>query len=82
MTDLYEALADQRQATANLARVVADTWDSEGSAPRDVVEALELLRSQLHRGVDDLIDEEEVRRPPAGPCFRVRRYHELTVPTA
>lgn len=82
MDALSEALLEQRKATERLVKVVADTWAADGGHPRNVVEALELLRGQLHRHVDDFVDEEETQRPSAGPCFRARRYHELTVPAA
>lgn len=82
MTPLDKALIEHRKATERLAKTVGDTWSNGGSPPKDVVEALELLRYQLHRNLDDLIDEEELRRPSAGNAWRAQRYRELTVPAA
>lgn len=82
MTPLAKALAEHRKATENLAKTVADAWANDGAPPKHIVEALELLRYQLHRGLDDLIDEEELRRPSAGNAWRAQRYRELTVPAA
>lgn len=82
MTPLNKAIAEQRRATARLAATVADTHTDLGATPKEVVEALELLRYELHNKIDELIDHEETRRPPGGTAWRARRYRELKVPAA
>lgn len=82
MTPLHKALATQRSATARLAKLAADETKALGANNTQVIEALELLRYQLHRELDDLIDAEELRRPSGGNAWRAQRYRELTVPAA
>jgi len=69
-------------ALGTLARVMADEIAAGGGDAKDVVEALELLRAQVHHQVDDLIDGMELDLPPVGNAWRARRYCELQVPTS
>lgn len=80
MSALDKALAAQREATKRLATIVADDTTALGGTPKEVIEALELLRYQLHREIDDAIDAEQLTRPPGGRAWRARRYRELTAP--
>ena len=82
MSPLGAATVAHDTALDTLARVMADEITAGGGGARDVVEALELLRSQLHHQVDDLIDGMELNYPPAGNAWRSRRYCELRVPTS
>jgi hypothetical protein len=82
MSRLENAILDQHAATERLAKTVADDIKANGGSAREVIEALELLRGQLHRELDDLIDAEQLRRPSATPRFRVHRHRELEAPAA
>ena len=80
MTTLHKALAEQRAATQRLAKLAADETKALGANNTQVIEALELLRYQLHRELDDFIDTDQLTRPPGGNAWRAQRYRELTVP--
>jgi hypothetical protein len=82
VTPLETAILDQHAATERLAKTVADDIARHDRPAREVIEALELLRGQLHRELDDLIDAEQLRRPSATPRFRVHRHRELHAPAA
>ena len=82
MSALEQARTNQRTTVEKLAEVMVTAHKSYGATPQQVVESLELLRYQLHRELDDLIDEAELKQPPAGNAWRARRYRELTVPAA
>lgn len=82
MSPLGAATVAHDEALRVLARVMADEITAGGGGAKGVVEALELLRSQLHHQVDDLIDGMELTYPPVGNAWRSRRYCELRVPTA
>ncbi len=68
--------------TATHERISATTQalTTAGATNPEVIEALELLRASAHRELDDLIDDAQTQLPPAGLCWRARRYHEPTVP--
>ncbi len=68
--------------TATQERISATTSAlfTAGAAVPEVIETLELLRAAAHRELDDLIDDAQLALPPAGPCWRARRYHEPIVP--
>ncbi|MCP3017274.1 hypothetical protein NGM33_28485 [Nocardiopsis dassonvillei] len=74
MTPLETAILDQHAATERLAREVAADIKGSGGSARDVADALELLRAQLHRDADALVDAEG-QRQPGKPRFQARRYH-------
>lgn len=80
MTALQDAITAHRDALTNLATIYGDTITTGGGTPTEVIEALELLRSQVHHRVDDLIDAEQLRRPSGGNAWRARRYCELRIP--
>ncbi|MFJ9558241.1 hypothetical protein ACIRPH_30925 [Nocardiopsis sp. NPDC101807] len=82
MSPLGVATVAHDTALRTLATVMADAIAERGGSAKEVVEALELLRSQAHHLVDDLIDEEQLRRPPGYGAWRARRYCELRVPTS
>lgn len=80
MTALKDSITAHRASLEALATAYGDAITAGGGTPTEVVEALELLRSQLHHQVDDLVDAEQLRRPPGGNAWRARRYCELRVP--
>ena len=82
MSPLADATRTHDAALASLATVYADEITLRGGSAREVVEALELLRAQVHHQVDDLIDGMELDYPPVGNAWRARRYCELRVPTS
>jgi len=82
MSPLGAATVAQDDALRTLAQVMADAIKAGGGDVKEVVEALELLRAQLHHQVDDLIDGMELDYPPVGNAWRSRRYCELRVPTS
>lgn len=82
MSRLADATRAHHDALAQLAAVYADEITAGGGDPRQVVEALELLRHQLHHLVDDTVDAEECRRPSGGMAWRASRYRELHAPAA
>jgi len=82
VTPLGRATVAHDAALEALATVMADAITAGGGSAKDVVEALELLRSQLHHQADDLIDRMELEHPPVGDVWRSRRHCELRVPTS
>lgn len=77
---LHNAIRAHRAITRELITAAAESMLAHGATPTEVVETLELLRFSTHRELDEYIDDEQTRRPPAGNCFRARRYRELTAP--
>lgn len=82
MSRLGDATRAHHDALTRLAAVYADEITNGGGDPRQVVEALELLRSQLHHELDDAVDAEELRRPSGGLAWRARRYCETQIHAA
>lgn len=74
INDYASATEAAQRTLANLAQRTAQL----GTDGLPAAEYLELLRAQLHRQVDDLIDAEALRHPSAlAPIVRTARYAEL-----
>lgn len=77
---LDDAIRAWRVTTRERINATANALINAGADDKGVIEALELLRYEAHRELDDLIDDEQTRRPPGGNCWRARRYREIAVP--
>ncbi|QVJ03031.1 hypothetical protein KGD82_13435 [Nocardiopsis eucommiae] len=80
MTALKDAITAHREALAHLTRVCEQETRRLGACDQHVIEALELLRYQLHLEVDRVNDDHQVALPPGGNAWRADRYRELRIP--
>lgn len=82
MTALQDAITAHRDALTYLTRVCGEEAQRLGACDQHVIEALELLRYQLHLEVDRINDDHQVTLPPGGNAWRSRRYREIHAPVA